>query len=372
MKYTRKMFLISAALTAAVSLSQAPLSLAEEAAGPSVSYNTETTDTSSSSASNGSETASGSDSVQAALEIMNESQRAAYYKTVADFYTSNGLDIPADIKAGLEQYSSFLSDQNTASEGTGSTTETFASSAGTGASASVNGTSVVCKTDEKGSTLLYKADPATGEAAELYNGWYEDSAGEKYYYEKGKLTVGWIIDDGKFYYFDPSTCTLTKSSYVGNFYVGEDGAALMDTVTPDGTKLAYNGSVYKSKEPAEKLNDLTYIYRNYLVEYPDLYAEFSERSSGSYQIMPEKENGFSWYTYASMKLYKRNANGSLGERVYVGDGCLRTDAVIEVVESDGSISTIRPSDLIGSGHEVWQADHIHIDPAGFITYTVAK
>lgn len=383
MKYTRKMFMISAALTAAVSLSQTSLGLAAQ-----------------------------KDDIAAALELLNDSQKAEYYTTVADFYKANGLDIPEDIKTGLALYKGDTSESgaaetapsenassaetlapttetlapaaetlessekdtssdHTAISETLSTTETVAASDVTGISASVNDTSSVYKTDENGTTLLYKADPVTGEATELYKGWYTDAAGEKYYYESGKLTVGWIIDDGKFYYLDPSTGTLAKSAHVGNFYVGEDGAALIDTVAPDGTKLAYNGSVYRSKEPAEKMSDLTYIYRDYLVKNPDLIAEFSERTSGGYQLMPEKENGFSWYTYASMKLYKRKADGSMGERVYIGDGCLRTDAVIEIKESDGSISTMSPSHIIGSGHETWMADHIHIDPAGFVTYSAA-
>lgn len=401
MKYTRKMFLISAALTAAVSLSHTSLGLAAQ-----------------------------KDDIAAALELLNDSQKAEYYNTVADYYKANGLDIPEDIKAGLALYGgetpesgasdtvdsesspaegaltpatetltqtaeNVFSDQtsttesqttaepmlpssNNASAGqtstieTTSVAETSVASTVTGVSDGVNNTSAVYKTDEKGTTLLYKADPATGEAAELYNGWYTDASGERYYYEAGKLTVGWIIEDGKFYYLDPSTGALAKSTFAGNFYVGEDGAALIDTVAPDGTKLAYNGSKYNSKEPVEKLNDKTYIYRDLLVKTPDLFAEFSERSSGSYQIMPEKENGFSWYTYATMKLYKRNEDGSMGSKVYEGDGCFRTDAVIEVKESDGSISTISPSGLIGSGHEIWTADHIHIDPAGFISYSAAK
>ena len=409
MKNTGKMFMISAALTAAVSLSQTSLGLAAQ-----------------------------KEDIAAALELLNDSQKAEYYNTVADFYKTNGLDIPEDIKAGLAMYSGENSEsvatetvasENapsagtlastaetltptagtlapavgdtsagqtsisetkgaaealTSSAGTGAsaeqasttetkgTAETSTSSAGTSASAGINDTSSVYKTDENGTTLLYKADPAAGEAAELYNGWFTDASGDKYYYENGKLTSGWIIDDGKFYYLDPSTGTITKSAHVGNFYVGEDGAALIDTVAPDGTKLAFNGSVFRSKEPAERLSDLTSFYRDELIKDPYLIAEFSERSEGGYQLMPEKENGFSWYTYASLKLYKRKADGSMGSKVYEGDGCLRTDAVIEIKESDGSISTMSPSRIIGSGHETWVADHIHIDPAGFVTYSAAR
>ena len=384
MKNTGKMFMISAALTAAVSLSQTSLGLAAQ-----------------------------KEDIAAALELLNDSQKAEYYNTVADFYKTNGLDIPEDIKAGLAMYSGENSEsvatetvasENAPSAGTLASTagtltptagtlapavgdtsagqtsisetkgaaETSTSSAGTSASAGINDTSPVYKTDENGTTLLYKADPATGESAELYNGWFTDASGDKYYYENGKLTSGWIIDDGKFYYLDPSTGTITKSAHVGNFYVGEDGAALIDTVAPDGTKLAFNGSVFRSKEPAERLSDLTSFYRDELIKDPYLIAEFSERSEGGYQLMPEKENGFSWYTYASLKLYKRKADGSMGSKVYEGDGCLRTDAVIEIKESDGSISTMSPSRIIGSGHETWVADHIHIDPAGFVTYSAAR
>ncbi len=130
--------------------------------------------------------------------------------------------------------------------------------------------------------------------------------------------------------------------------------------------------MFRSKEPAERLSDLTSFYRDELIKDPYLIAEFSERSEGGYQLMPEKENGFSWYTYASLKLYKRKADGSMGSKVYEGDGCLRRDALIEIKESDGSVTTMSPSQIIGSGHETWVADHIHIDPAGFVTYSAAR
>jgi hypothetical protein len=97
MKYTRKMFLISAALTAAVSLSQAPLSLAAQ-----------------------------KDDIAAALELLNDSQRAEYYKTVAGFYTENGLDIPEDIKSGLAKYSGSASESGTKKTVTSETAETTA------------------------------------------------------------------------------------------------------------------------------------------------------------------------------------------------------------------------------------------------------
>ncbi|SFG31731.1 hypothetical protein [Oribacterium sp. WCC10] len=231
-------------------------------------------------------------------------------------------------------------------------------------------------TQEDGTALYCKTDALTGQVIETYNGWYRADSGEWYYFRKGAIATGWIIDNGKFYYLDTTTGIMAKDSHVGNFYVGEDGAALADTTAPDGTKLAYNGSRIVSKktsdEAVEKLDDKTYLYREALVKRPDMFAEFSERSSGSYQIMPESENGFSWYTYATMKLYVRNEDGSFGDRVYNGDGCFSKDAVIEYIDTDGSVKTMKPSDLIGSGHEIWIAENIQIDPAGFITYSTIR
>ncbi len=222
-----------------------------------------------------------------------------------------------------------------------------------------------------GTARLYSIDTLTGEE-KLFEGWYTDFDGNKFYYEKGKAASGWIIDNGKFYYFEPKTGIMAVSRQVGNFYVGEDGAALIDTTAPDGTKLAFNGSRMTSNKPIEKLDDKVYIYRELLVKNPDLYAEFSQRPTGSYQIVPEKANGFSWYTYAFMRLYERNADGSMGSKLYEGDGCFRSDAAIEYLNEDGTVSTMRPAAIIGSGHETWMADHIHIDPAGYISYSFIK
>lgn len=132
-----------------------------------------------------------------------------------------------------------------------------------------------------------------GTASE-YQGWYQDpNSGSYYYFEDGVLATGWIIDAGKFYYLDPSTGAMAVSRMVGNFYVGEDGAAMSDTTTPDGVKLAYNGSRMDGKYPVEELNEKTYTYRELLRENPNLIAEFSDRTSGTgHQILRETARGF--------------------------------------------------------------------------------
>lgn len=207
-------------------------------------------------------------------------------------------------------------------------------------------------------------------AASGYQGWYQDpNSGTYYYFTDGVLATGWIIDDGKFYYLDSSTGTMAVSRMVGNFYVGEDGAAMSDTTTPTGVKLAYNGSRLNGKYPVEELNEKTYTYRELLRKNPDLIAEFSDRTSGTgHQILRETARGFTWVIYATMKLYEPTEDGRKGKRVFEGDGAFRFDALIERKQSDGSIRHIRPFDLIQDDRQQWTATHIQIDPAGFISY----
>ncbi|ETP72413.1 hypothetical protein UYO_1624 [Lachnospiraceae bacterium JC7] len=314
---------------------------------------------------------SASESVAASQDLNDITKRLAlFYYATAENYKAAGLPLPEEILKGLAAYGNVdvSAYMNAAAEALESASE--AAVAASGDAVSVN-ESVRWIDQEDGSSRLYSVDPSTGEA-KLYEGWYTDGSGEKYYFEKGKPAGGWIIDDGKFYHLDMTTGILSTSKQVGNFYVGEDGAALMDTTAPDGTKLAYNGSRMNKKTPVEKLDDKVYIYRELLVKNPELYAEFTTRPSGSYQIVPENANGFAWYTYAFMKLYERKDDGSIGKKLYEGDGCFRRDAAIEYLNNDGTVSTMRPSAIVGSGHETWMAEHIHIDPAGFITYSEIK
>ena len=219
-----------------------------------------------------------------------------------------------------------------------------------------------------GASRFVTVDEA-GEAM-LYDGWYQNPNTDAwYYFQKGAIASGWIIDDGKFYYVDPATGEMVVNQMVGNFYVGEDGSAQSDTTTPDGVRLAYNGSRMVQTKPVEELNEKTYIYRELLRKNPNLIAEFSDRSSGTgHQIMKEKERGFTWVIYATMKLYEPTADGKKGKKVFEGDGAFRFDALIERKESDGSIRYIGPGRLTREDRQQWTSAHIQIDPAGFISY----
>lgn len=69
--------------------------------------------------------------------------------------------------------------------------------------------------------------------------WVQDNTGWKYYdNEKSMPANSWqlIFDSsrkGKWYYFDENAY-MTHDQWIGEYYVGSDGAMLTGTVTPDG------------------------------------------------------------------------------------------------------------------------------------------
>ena len=123
-----------------------------------------------------------------------------------------------------------------------------------------------------------------------------------------------------------------------------------------------------------------YIYRNILVEHSDCYAAFSGKDGNGYQFLKESDNGYTWFTYKALHLYERNADGTMGKLLYAGDGCFRSDAIIELKpgreylidgSTDGSIKYISPAAIINDGNGTFNAERIYIDPAGFISYVKA-
>ena len=205
-----------------------------------------------------------------------------------------------------------------------------------------------------------------------YTGWYTlDASGDQMYFADGILFGGWVIDDANFYYLNPKTGLMAKNQTVGNFYVDETGKAVFDTTTEDGREYGYNGALIRKGKPSQELNEKVYIYRNILVEHPDCYAAFSGKDGNGYQFLKESDNGYTWFTYKALHLYERNADGTMGKLLYAGDGCFRSDAIIELKQTDGSIKYISPAAIINDGNGTFNAERIYIDPAGFISYVKA-
>lgn len=214
------------------------------------------------------------------------------------------------------------------------------------------------ETEVAGNTEAASGETAvSGEnAAALYNGWMQAGENSWYYFVDSRMMTGWITDGGRWYALGDDGLML-RNQWVGNFYVVEDGAALMDTTAPDGTKLSAYGSRMRNGKAVEGLNDKTARYAKILEAHPDAKVEFT--SPG--QIVKDSLNGYSFITFKTMKLYDRQS----GELLYSGDGCFRQNAVLETAITENGISSMQPMGLMEQNY--LYGDRVYMDPAGLIT-----
>lgn len=187
---------------------------------------------------------------------------------------------------------------------------------------------------------------------ESFNGWIMESEDSWYYAEESRLQKGWVIVDGKFYYFLEDSCRMAHDCWIGSFYLGSDGAALMDTTAPDGTRLSSYGSRLRNGRAVEELNDKTARYIDVLKEHRDAWVELG--SPGD--VVYENGNGKSFLIFKTMKLYDRKSSALL----YSGDGAFEPGA--EITLPDGA--KIRAADLLE--HNSLIGNRVYINPAGLI------
>ena len=72
--------------------------------------------------------------------------------------------------------------------------------------------------------------------------WKADEKG--YWYEKddgGYAASEWVADNGKWYYIG-NDGYMISNDWVGDYYVGADGAMLVNTTTPDGYQVGADGA----------------------------------------------------------------------------------------------------------------------------------
>ena len=203
-----------------------------------------------------------------------------------------------------------------------------------------------------------------GAESGLYTGWMQAGDDVWYYIDHSRMMTGWIVSGGKFYYLGDDGIML-RNQWVGNFYVGDDGAVLTDTTTPDEERVAKNGSWIRAGKPVEKLNDKTELYVEYYKKDPYVTAEFSAPDGGSAQFTRDSNNGYSFVIFKAVKLFVSET----GARLYVGDGAFAQNAVLERKNADGTIRKVHPDNLL---EEMFlSAARIYMDPAGMITYVSA-
>lgn len=89
------------------------------------------------------------------------------------------------------------------------------------------------------------------EGNKLYKTIIDD--GGKYYYldDNGNLAVErWVDYDGKTFYVNKSG-EILKNQWIGDYYVGNDGNVLKNTVTPDGYKVGSDGRYIVETKPPQ-------------------------------------------------------------------------------------------------------------------------
>ncbi len=190
-----------------------------------------------------------------------------------------------------------------------------------------------------------------------FTGWVQSPESLRWYFIKeGKMQTGWMSWKGKWYFLNADG-GMSEKQWVGNFYVGEDGAVLTETESPDGWKLSSNGSYLLKGKPVQELNEKTARYIKVLMEHPDARAVFDSPS----QLTLEKGNNYPFVIFKKMSLYDPKTSALL----YEGDAGFHNYAILEYYNGT-STDYIRVMDLMQvrsiSGKQVF------IDPAGFITY----
>ena len=194
-----------------------------------------------------------------------------------------------------------------------------------------------------------------------YTGWIRsEDFGRWYYIVDGQMQTGWASWKGKWYFLHADGA-MAEKQWVGNFYIGEDGAALMNTEAPDGWRLSENGSYLLKGRPTEELNEKTAKYIKVLMEYPNAHAVFGSPS----QLVLENGNAYPFIIFKKMSLYDPKTSALL----YEGDAGFHRNAVLEYFDGK-EIQLIHPMDLMQNPYI--SAKQVFIDPAGFITYVAGE
>lgn len=118
----------------------------------------------------------------------------------------------------------------------------------------------------------------------LENGRYIQSAwlrtpndGSWYHFDnRGYMETGWILD-GKWYYLDDVNGYMLSNRWIGNYYVGSDGAMLTSTTTPDGYSVgvdgAWTGSLNSNSITNSNVNERQkYLIKTATEAYLDLFG----------------------------------------------------------------------------------------------------
>ncbi|WP_031554931.1 tetratricopeptide repeat protein [Oribacterium sp. FC2011] len=157
---------------------------------------------------------------------------------------------------------------------------------------------------------------------------FQDDKGKTYYLRTdGIMVIGWQDINGKRYFFDENGAML-KNQWIDNtFYVGADGAMLVDTVTPDGKKVGKDGKkideswkqIYIDYINSE-VNDGFYNFDLIYVDNDDIPEIFGQNGSASshscWEYIGKIYNGEVKMVEGGFSVYKEKAGLIVFSNIY--------------------------------------------------------
>lgn len=95
--------------------------------------------------------------------------------------------------------------------------------------------------------------------------WTSDNIGHRYQNDDGSYTASnWINYNGQWYYLNENGY-MAANAWIGNYYVGADGAMLTNTITPDGYQVGADGAwIPPAGFPKTPYADLIKLYPDYM------------------------------------------------------------------------------------------------------------
>ena len=147
--------------------------------------------------------------------------------------------------------------------------------------------------------------------------WKEDKIGKWYSFYDGKYPIKeWFEIDEKWYYFDKDGY-MVKISWVGDYYLGNDGVMLVDTVTPDGYRVDRHGK-WDGKNKVKV-------------------GTWKDDAKGRRYIFSDNTFPIAKWLEINGKWYNFDKNGYMVKNSWVGDYYLGNDGVmlVNTVTPDG-------------------------------------
>lgn len=119
-----------------------------------------------------------------------------------------------------------------------------------------------------GKVMIAAAVCTLGGSITVFAGeWKSDTNGRWYVKDDGNYVVSdWLADNGKMYYFNTDGY-MVSNTWVGNYYVGNDGAMLINTTTPDGYYVGTDGAWVEGGQPEVQDNQYLDAYAAFLRSY---------------------------------------------------------------------------------------------------------